>query len=73
MVSAASLNGALGNLLILVEGADSAPTTQAANTFLLYRKLLDQQAAKWSALKAGEVTTLNSQLQQRQVPTITIK
>ncbi len=73
ILSAATINAALGNLLVLVEGADSAPTTQAANTFLLYRKLLDQQAAKWSALKAGEVTTLNSQLQQRQVPTITIK
>ena len=73
IVSAASLNGAFGSLLLLVEAADAAPTTQAANTYGIYKRLLDQQAAKWVALKARDVAALNSQLQQRQLPMIKIQ
>ncbi|HEV2830096.1 MAG TPA: hypothetical protein VGW76_21025 [Pyrinomonadaceae bacterium] len=70
IVSAAALNGALGSLLLLVEGADSAPTVQAANTFVLYKSLLDQQIAKWTALKNKDVPAANRLLQQRQLPVI---
>jgi len=38
-------------LLLLVEGADAAPTTQAANTYAIYKRLLDQQVARWAELK----------------------
>jgi photosystem II stability/assembly factor-like uncharacterized protein len=72
IVSAASLNGALGSLLNLVEGADSAPTTQAVGAFGIYRQLLDTQLAKWTALKAKDLPALNVLLQQRQMPAITI-
>jgi photosystem II stability/assembly factor-like uncharacterized protein len=70
VVSAASLNGALGSLLLLVEGADAAPTAQAANTFVHYKNLLDQQIAKWSAMKNKDVPAANRLLQQRQLPQI---
>jgi photosystem II stability/assembly factor-like uncharacterized protein len=70
IVSAASLNGALGSLLLLMEGADAAPTAQAANTFVHYKNLLDQQIAKWSAMKNKDVPAANRLLQQRQLPQI---
>jgi photosystem II stability/assembly factor-like uncharacterized protein len=70
IVSSASLNGALGSLLVQVEGADAAPTAQAANTFVIYKKLLDQQIAKWEALKSRDISRLNTLLQQRQLPAI---
>jgi hypothetical protein len=72
VVSAASLNGSLGSLLLLVESADSAPTTQAVSTFGTYRKLLDQQLAKWNGLKEKELPALNALLQQRQLPQIVV-
>jgi photosystem II stability/assembly factor-like uncharacterized protein len=73
VVSAASLNGSLGSLLLLVESADSAPTTQAVSTLGTYRKLLDQQLAKWNGLKEKELPALNALLQQRQLPQIAIR
>jgi photosystem II stability/assembly factor-like uncharacterized protein len=71
IVSAASLNGALGSLLQLVEGADAAPTRQSETTFATYNRLLSQQLAKWEALKAKDLAALNTLLQQRQLPKIT--
>lgn len=73
IVSAASLNGALGSLLIQVDGADSAPTTQAASAFVTYARLLDQQLAKWNAVKEKDLPALNALLQQGQLPAIEVK
>jgi photosystem II stability/assembly factor-like uncharacterized protein len=73
VVSVASLNGALGSLLSLVEGADTAPTAQATSAFVTYRRLLDQQLAKWSGLKEKDLPALNMLLQQRQLPPIKIQ
>src|SRR6266566_198720 len=73
IVSAASLNGALGSLLLQVDSADSAPTAQAAEAFSNYRRLLDQQQAKWNTLKESDLPALNILLQQRQLPAIAIK
>ncbi|MFN2492382.1 MAG: WD40/YVTN/BNR-like repeat-containing protein [Pyrinomonadaceae bacterium] len=73
VVSAASLNGALGSLAQLVGGADSAPTVQAFEAFDIYSVMLGQQLAKWSALKATELPALNELLRQRRIATITIK
>ncbi len=73
VVSVASLNGALGSLLFQVDSADSAPTTQARAAFSTYRQLLDQQLAKWNALKATELPSLNSLLQQRQLAMIAVR
>jgi len=73
IVSAAAVNGALGSLFVLVDSADAAPTSQAAGAFTTYQKLLDQQLAKWKAIKAQDLPKLNSLLQQRKLPAITIK
>ncbi|MDQ2973880.1 MAG: hypothetical protein M3R69_00555 [Acidobacteriota bacterium] len=73
VISVASLNGALGSLLLLVEGADSAPTSQAVSAFGVYKELLDTQLAKWAALKAKDLPPLNVLLQQRQMPIIKTK
>jgi photosystem II stability/assembly factor-like uncharacterized protein len=73
IVSAASLNGALGSLLQLVEGADAAPTRQSEAAFATYNRLLDQQEVKWEALKAKDLAALNTLLQQRQLPMIRVK
>ncbi|MEP6819650.1 MAG: hypothetical protein ABJA18_08960 [bacterium] len=73
IVSAASLNGALGSLVVLVDGADAAPTAQAASAFGTYRRLLDQELAKWATLQARDLSALNTLLEQRQLPPITIK
>src|SRR6185295_10699248 len=43
IVSVAALNGSLGSLLLLVEGADAAPTAQANETFATYKRLLAQE------------------------------
>ena len=70
ILSAATLNAALGNLLTLVEGADSAPTAQAASAYTTYRRALDQQMVKWATLKTTDLAALNAQLRQRGMPAI---
>ena len=72
VVSAASLNGALGSLMVLVDGADAAPTAQAASAFVTYKQLLDQQIAKWSLVKTKELPALNALLRARQMSEISI-
>jgi len=71
IISAASLNSSLSALLVSVESADTAPTAQATTTFALYRRLLDQQLAKWENLKS-KLPAINAALQQRQLPPLTI-
>ncbi|HBB88832.1 MAG TPA: hypothetical protein DC047_14580 [Blastocatellia bacterium] len=68
IVSMAALNGSLGSLLLLVEGADAAPTAQAKETFITYKRLLDQQMLKWSELRDRDLPALNELLRQRQLP-----
>ena len=73
VVSAASLNGALGSLLVQVEGADTAPTHQAIGAFGSYSGLLNQQLSKWEALNGKDLPALNALLQQRQLPPVVVK
>ncbi|HEV7745286.1 MAG TPA: hypothetical protein VGO56_09860 [Pyrinomonadaceae bacterium] len=71
VVSTAALNGSLGSLMVLVDGADSAPSAQASSAFGTYRKLLDQELAKWKTLKAQDIKALNRLLEGRQLQLIT--
>lgn len=73
IVSIASLNGALGSLLLMVESADAAPTQQATAAFATYDILLKQQHAKWEGLQTKDLVALNALLQQRQLPAIYVK
>ena len=70
IVSAASLNGALGSLIVLVDSADGAPTAQAASAFATYEKLLALELAKWAALEKNDIPALNTLLRQRQLSPI---
>jgi len=70
IVSVAALNGSLGSLLLLVEGADAAPTAQANETFATYKRLLAQEMMKWNQLKEKDIPALNELLRQKQLPTI---
>ena len=70
IVSAASLNGALGSLIVLVDSADTSPTAQATSAFATYQKLLAQELGKWAVLKKNDIPALNTLLQQRQLPLI---
>jgi photosystem II stability/assembly factor-like uncharacterized protein len=70
IVSAASLNGALGSLMVLVDSADAAPTAQATSAFATYQKLLGQELGKWAALKKNDIPALNTLLRQRQLSPI---
>ncbi len=65
IVSAASINGSLASLLILVESADVAPTAQANEAFTTYERLLSQQIGKWDRLKTVDVANLNGELRRR--------
>jgi len=62
IVSVASMNGALSSLLQLVEGSDSPPTAQAADAFATYRRLLNQQLARWTEVKEKDLPALNRML-----------
>ncbi|MDQ2937223.1 MAG: glycoside hydrolase, partial [Acidobacteriota bacterium] len=73
IISVASLNGAFALLLPSIDGADSAPTAQTIEAVTTYRQLLDEQLAKWVALKQNDLPALNALLRQRQIATITIK
>jgi len=63
--TASSLNNALASLLVSVDGADMAPTAEATATHQTYRRLLDQQTGKWSAIKTKELVELNNLLRTR--------
>jgi photosystem II stability/assembly factor-like uncharacterized protein len=73
IISAASLNGALGTLLILVEGADAGPTAQSVAAFATYRQQLDQQLVKWKTLKEKELPPLNALLESRHLKKIRLE
>jgi photosystem II stability/assembly factor-like uncharacterized protein len=73
ILSVASLNGALGSLLLAVESSDAAPTAPAVAAFATYRQLLDQQVAKWTVLKEKEMPLLNVLLQARGLEKVSIK
>ncbi|MEO7971445.1 MAG: hypothetical protein ABI698_09105 [bacterium] len=73
IVSVAALNGSLGSLLLLVEGSDAAPTAQANEAFVTYKRLLEQQVLKWEQLKDRDLPALNEMLRQRQMPFVKVE
>jgi photosystem II stability/assembly factor-like uncharacterized protein len=56
------LNKALASLAISVGDADGAPTATALAAFADFQKQLNEEAAKWDALKQHDLATLNKQL-----------
>ena len=58
------LNSGLATLLVIVDSADAAPTTQATATFAEVQRALDEQLAKWGELRSKDIPALNQQLKQ---------
>jgi hypothetical protein len=62
VVSAATLNSSLSSLLVLVGSSDSGPTAQAVTAYDTYRRMLDEQNARWKDLSEKELPALNTTL-----------
>jgi photosystem II stability/assembly factor-like uncharacterized protein len=66
------LNSGLATLLGVVDSADAAPTTQAADTFAQVQQALDEQLTKWEELRKREVPALNQLLKRAGVEEIEV-
>ncbi len=66
------MSGSLNMLMGLLQGADVAPTSQAAAAVADGRQALTYVMAKWNALKTQDLAALNAQLRQANLPVITI-
>jgi photosystem II stability/assembly factor-like uncharacterized protein len=68
--SFARLNGQLGQLLAVVESADTAPTRSAQEAFpALERPLADLQK-NWDDLKSKDISSLNEELRKANLPVV---
>jgi hypothetical protein len=67
----ASVSGSLAQLMRLLEGADVAPTTQAAAAVADRRAALAKLIERWNALKIKELADLNARLKQANLAAVT--
>src|SRR5438034_4712470 len=65
-----ALHNGLTSLMVALDGADTAPTAEAAATYQTYSRLLAEQMKKWSGLKEKELSALNNQLRAHNLPPI---
>ena len=68
-----SIRGGLGGLLGQLQRADVAPTTQTADAVADRQKALAGLLARWMALQTEDLTKLNEQLKQANLPALTIE
>ena len=61
-------NGSLATVLGVLQGADVAPTTQALAAVNQARRDVVTVMAKWGEVKSGDLTRLNAQLRQADLP-----
>jgi photosystem II stability/assembly factor-like uncharacterized protein len=69
----AGIVGGLASLMSLLQGADAAPTSQAAAAVAERQKSLAELMAKWNALKGLDLAGLNVRLKAAGLPAIEIK
>ncbi len=62
--SLARLNTGLSQVLIALDSADAAPTTQQSAMFAELEKALGEQLSSWEQMMTKEVADLNAQLKQ---------
>jgi photosystem II stability/assembly factor-like uncharacterized protein len=65
--SLAQLNDALGRLLVLLNGADEAPTTQQQAGVAELERRLGAATARWDELRGRDLESLNARLRRAQV------
>jgi len=66
------LNGELGALLGVIEGADVAPTTQAVSGAQSLEQALAELMKRWNDIKSRDVPALNGHLRQANLPALTL-
>jgi photosystem II stability/assembly factor-like uncharacterized protein len=74
---AASLNltraaAAMRSLFDVLQGADAAPTVEAVAASAEWQHTLDALLARWAEMKAGDITSLNAQLRQANLPPLVV-
>jgi photosystem II stability/assembly factor-like uncharacterized protein len=67
-LSLTRLNGDLGRLLAVLQGADATPTTQAVTATAAVRQDLTKLLAHWQQLKSKDVKAVNELLRQAKFP-----
>ena len=67
----ARLNGEIISVLETIEGADAAPTTQAAATAHELRRSLDEVSQRWRVLQQQDLLALNGQLREAKLEPVT--
>jgi len=68
----ARLASELLSVMNLVEGVDATPTTQAVAASEALRKSLAETLSSWSEVKNKDVKSINEQLRQAGLPTLTL-
>ncbi|MBI4501004.1 MAG: glycoside hydrolase [Gemmatimonadetes bacterium] len=63
-------NGSLASVLGLLQGADVAPTTQALAAVTQVRREVGAVLARWDEMKTRDLTQLNVQLRQANLPLV---
>jgi photosystem II stability/assembly factor-like uncharacterized protein len=66
------LNAGLAALLTAVEAPDAAPTAQQVAAFAGDNQAVEQQIAKWEALKSKDLAELNVMLRKQRLPEIVL-
>jgi hypothetical protein len=56
------LSGAVGDLLIAVDGADAAPTSEARDGFAKLSPMADDMLAEWERFITTDLSALNAKL-----------
>jgi photosystem II stability/assembly factor-like uncharacterized protein len=64
------VTGSLGRLLVILQGADATPTTQAAATVTEAKKELDGLRSRWAEIRQKDLAELNLKLKAADLPAI---
>jgi hypothetical protein len=68
----AGIAGSLSMSMGLLQGADAAPTSQVVAAVTSNQMALGSLIARWSELKSQDLTALNAQLKQANLPVIAV-
>jgi len=66
------LNGELATVFNVIEGPDSAPTTQVVANSGDLDRAIQAQLSRWQELKSRDVAALNVQLRQANLPAVAL-
>jgi photosystem II stability/assembly factor-like uncharacterized protein len=70
-LSLARVSAELGRLLVVLQSADTTPTSQTTKACAAVEQSLAPLLARWSKLKSEELAVLNKQLRQADLPPVT--